>query len=134
MQTLTGDLNEVNYSSIRHGASEQRRQFRGLQNFIIRHLHNKVFKAWLANEIKRGAFRVELFETILNNFAFKPQGWEYIDPFKEMNANKVALDTGQKTLSQILREQGREFDSHMQELKKEAKVLKNSPLKAKNGG
>lgn len=131
--TLTGDLSQVNYSSIRHGASEQRRQFRGLQNFLIRHLHNKVFQAWLENEIKRGAFKVELFETIMHNFAFKPQGWEYIDPLKEMNANKVALDTGQKSLSQILREQGREFDSHMQELEKEAGVLKNSPLKAKNG-
>lgn len=132
--TLTGDLNEVNYSSIRHGASEQRRQFRGLQNFIIRHLHNKVFKAWVQNEIKRGALGVDEFEPIMAHFAFKAQGWEYIDPLKEMNANKVALETGQKSLGQILREQGREFDSHMAELERERGVLKNSPLKAKNGG
>ncbi|WP_120952182.1 phage portal protein [Helicobacter sp. L8] len=120
--TLTGDLNEVNYSSIRHGASEQRRQFRGLQNFLIRHLHNKIFKAWLDNEIKRGTIALEVRDLILSNFAFKPQGWEYIDPLKEMNANKVALESGQKSLSQILREQGKELDSHIAELKKEKEV------------
>ncbi|WP_104730936.1 phage portal protein [Helicobacter felis] len=121
--TLTGDLNEVNYSSIRHGASEQRRQFRGLQNFFIRHLHSRVFKAWLDNEIKRGALELGAREVILNNFAFKPQGWEYIDPLKEMNANRVALETGQKSLSQILREQGKELDTHIQELKKESEIF-----------
>ncbi|CCB80772.1 portal protein [Helicobacter bizzozeronii CIII-1] len=120
--TLTGDLNEVNYSSIRHGASEQRRQFRGLQNFLIRHLHNRIFKAWLDNEIKLGNIALEQRPAILSHFAFKPQGWEYIDPLKEMNANKVALETGQKSLSQILREQGKELDTHIAELKKEQEI------------
>ncbi|WP_104696402.1 phage portal protein [Helicobacter salomonis] len=120
--TLTGDLGEVNYSSIRHGASEQRRQFRGLQNFLIRHLHKPIFKAWLDNEIKRERISLDFYHTILHNFAFKPQGWEYIDPLKEMNANKVALESGQKSLSQILREQGKELDTHIQELKKEQEV------------
>ncbi|WP_104682307.1 phage portal protein [Helicobacter felis] len=121
--TLTGDLNEVNYSSIRHGASEQRRQFRGLQNFLIRHLHKRVFKAWVDNEIKRGTLHIDQRDTILGNFAFKPQGWEYIDPLKEMNANKVALETGQKSLSQILREQGKELDTHIAELQKESVIF-----------
>ena len=120
--TLTGDLNEVNYSSIRHGSSEQRRQFRGLQNFIIRNLHNKVFEAWLKNEIKRGNIAFKEYRTILDNYAFKPQGWEYIDPYKETNANRIALESGQKTLSEILREKGKELDSHIQELQKENEV------------
>ncbi|TLD80168.1 phage portal protein [Helicobacter sp. MIT 05-5293] len=120
--TLTGDLNEVNYSSIRHGSSEQRRQFRGLQNFIIRNLHNKVFEAWVKNEIKRGNIAIKDYHTILEGYTFKPQGWEYIDPYKETNANKIALESGQKTLSEILREKGKELDSHIQELIKENEV------------
>lgn len=120
--TLTGDLNEVNYSSIRHGSSEQRRQFRGLQNFIIRNLHNKVFEAWVKNEIKRGNIELKDYHTIINGYTFKPQGWEYIDPYKETNANKIAIESGQKTLSEILREKGKELDSHIQELIKENEV------------
>ncbi|WP_104750813.1 phage portal protein [Helicobacter salomonis] len=120
--TLTGDLSEVNYSSIRHGASEQRRQFRGLQNFIIRHLHKKIFKAWVKNELMRENIPLDCHDKILNNFAFKPQGWEYVDPLKEMNANKVALESGQKSLSQILREQGKELDTHIAELQKEQTI------------
>lgn len=120
--TLTGDLNEVNYSSIRHGASEQRRQFRGLQNFIIRKLHNKIFEAWVLNEIKRGNINIKDYQSILEGYTFKPQGWEYIDPQKETNANKIALESGQKTLSEILREKGKELDTHIAELNKENEV------------
>lgn len=122
--TLTGDLNEVNYSSIRHGASEQRRQFRGLQNFIIRNLHNKIFERWLMCEIKRGTIAPQQYQTILQNYTFKPQGWEYIDPYKEINANKIALESGQKSLSEILREKGKELDSHIAEMKKEEEIYK----------
>lgn len=122
--TLTGDLNEVNYSSIRHGASEQRRQFRGLQNFLIRNLHNKIFQQWLVCEIKRGIIPTQEYNEIITNYTFKPQGWEYIDPYKEINANKIALESGQKSLSEILREKGKELDSHINELKKEAEIYK----------
>ena len=122
--TLTGDLNEVNYSSIRHGASEQRRQFRGLQNFIIRNLHNKIFERWLMCEIKRGTIAPQQYAQVLQNYTFKPQGWEYIDPYKEINANKIALESGQKSLSEILREKGKELDSHIAEMKKEEEIYK----------
>lgn len=122
--TLTGDLNEVNYSSIRHGASEQRRQFRGLQNFIIRNLHNKIFERWLMCEIKRGIIAPRQYTQALQNYTFKPQGWEYIDPYKEINANKIALESGQKSLSEILREKGKELDSHIAEMKKEEEIYK----------
>ena len=122
--TLTGDLNEVNYSSIRHGASEQRRQFRGLQNFLIRNLHNKIFEKWLICEIKRGAILPQEYDVILTNYTFKPQGWEYIDPYKEINANKIALESGQKSLSEILREKGKELDSHISEMQKEEEIYK----------
>lgn len=122
--TLTGDLNEVNYSSIRHGASEQRREFRSLQTFIIRNFHNKIFERWLLNEIKRGNIKPNDYRIIIDNYTFKPQGWEYIDPYKETNANKIALESGQKTLSDILREKGKELDTHINELKKEEEFYK----------
>ncbi|WP_300745164.1 phage portal protein, partial [uncultured Helicobacter sp.] len=128
--TLTGDLREVNYSSIRHGASEQRRQFRGLQNFIIRNLHNKVFEMWVLNEIKRGNIYPKDHKSIIEGYTFKPQGWEYIDPQKEITANRIALESGQKTLSEILREKGKELDSHIAELQKENEIYEI--LKSRN--
>lgn len=120
--TLTGNLSDVNYSSIRHGGSEQRRQFRRMQNFIIRKLHNKIFKRWLLNELKLGFINTKEYYLALENYTFKPQGWEYIDPYKETNANALAIQTGQKTLSDILRSQGKELDTHIDELKKEKEL------------
>lgn len=121
--TLTGNLSEVNYSSIRHGGSEQRRQFKRLQNFLIKKLHNKIFQRWLGVEFKLGRITGRELQISLLNYSFKPQGWEYIDPYKETNANALAIQTGQKTLSEILRSQGKELDTHMEELKKEKELI-----------
>ena len=75
-------------------------------------------------EIKRGTIAPQQYQTILQNYTFKPQGWEYIDPYKEINANKIALESGQKSLSEILREKGKELDSHIAEMKKEEEIYK----------
>lgn len=122
--TLTGNLTDVNYSSIRHGGSEQRRQFRRLQNFLVRKMHNKIYERWLLNELKLCKLSTKEYQDALLYYSFKPQGWEYIDPYKETNANALAIHTGQKTLSEILRSTGKELDTHIEELKKEKELQK----------
>ncbi|WP_257842531.1 phage portal protein [Helicobacter sp. 11S02629-2] len=122
--TLTGDLNDVNYSSIRYGGSAERRGFMRLQNFLIRKLHKPIFKVFLKNLALDSKLPPSQIELALNNFTFKAQGWEYIDPYKETMANKIALESAQKSLSDILREKGKELDSHVEELKKESEIYK----------
>ena len=46
----------------------------------------------------------------------KPKKW--IDPIKEANANKVAVATGQKTLADLWREDGRDYMEVLDEMKK----------------
>ena len=43
-----------------------------------------------------------------------PKKW--IDPQKEANANRIALNTGQKTFKQIAAEQGRDWKEQIEEI------------------
>ncbi|MGP1484886.1 MAG: phage portal protein [Campylobacter sp.] len=120
--TYTGDLKDVNYSSIRHGTIGERRHFTRVQNFIKRKFHNKIFKHWLFCELLNLKISTHQYEQIINNFIFKSQGWEYIDPVKEVNANKIAVENGFKTITEVLREKGVEIDTFMDELEKEKQI------------
>lgn len=120
--TFTGDLSEVNYSSIRHGTMSERRQFRRIQNFFKRKFHAPIFESWLLDQLLSGKISPKDYKQALNNYTFKPQGWEYIDPTKEVNANKVAIDSGFKTISEVLREKGIEHDTFMADLDKDTQI------------
>ncbi|MGH1601701.1 phage portal protein [Campylobacter majalis] len=122
--TYTGDLSDVNYSSIRQGTIAERRNFKRIQNFIKRKFHNVIFKAWLECELLAGRIKPKDYILISENFNFKAQGWEYIDPVKEVNANKIAIQAGFKTISEVLREKGVEIDDFMDELEKEKELVK----------
>lgn len=121
--TYTGDLSDVNYSSIRQGTIAERRGFKRIQNFIKRKFHNVIFKAWLECELLAGQIKPKDYILISENFNFKAQGWEYIDPVKEVNANKIAIQAGFKTISEVLREKGVELDDFMDELEKEKEIV-----------
>nr|DAS13659.1 MAG TPA: portal protein [Caudoviricetes sp.] len=121
--TLTGDLREVNYSSIRQGTTSERRGFRRIQNFLRRKFHNAIFKEWLLIELLNNRISVRDYDLVLRHFSFKPQGWEYIDPSKEVVANAKAIEAGFKTRIEVLREKGIEYDTYIDELEKEKQIV-----------
>lgn len=114
--TLTGDLQKANYSSTREGKTNERRMFRRLQQKIIRKFHNRVFRRWLENALLRGEIKPYEFSKALNNFSFKTQGWEYIDPIKEASAQALQLKSGMLTFPEFLRTKGKEFSTHIEEM------------------
>lgn len=121
--TLTGDLREVNYSSIRQGTTSERRGFKRVQNFLRRKMHNAIFKEWLKIELLMNRISPKEYGEILDHFSFKPQGWEYIDPNKEVSANAKAIECGFKTRIEVLREKGIEYDTYLDELEKEKQIV-----------
>lgn len=57
-----------------------------------------------------------------------PRGLPWIDPLKEVLANKEAIAAGLDTRTRILREQNREFKDVVAELKAEAELLRDAGL------
>ena len=120
-QSLSGDLTDVNYSSIRAGTLEQRDMYRVLQKFVIRHFCKPVFMRWITNAITSGTLPFEIRDL---PFIAKPEwmvrGWEWVDPLKDTTASVTAVQQGLSTRTRELAKQGRDYEETLKELEREA--------------
>ena len=122
--TLCNDLEGVNYSSIRAGLLDERAFYKEIQGWFKEQFLNQVFSEWLKlmllnPNIKLPAEKFEKF----NNFTFIPRGWQWVDPYKDMQANKLAIEQGLRTRQQIIAEQGGDFLETMEALKYEQQII-----------
>lgn len=122
--TYTGDMSQVNFSSIRQGALINIRNYKRLQKKLARKIHSVIFTKWLEIEYLNEQISLKDYELIKANFSFKGQGYESIDPTKDAQANDIQLKNGTKTYSEILREKGKELDTHLSEMQKEQELIK----------
>jgi len=100
-EQLTGDLTQVNYSSIRAGLLEFRRRCEAIQHGVIVHqLCRPVWRAWMAQAVLEGRLELPGFVRDAARrrawLACKwiPQGWQWVDPQKEFNAMLTAIRAG----------------------------------------
>ena len=89
--SLTGDYSQVNYSSARVGLGEERDMWRELQDFVTDEFHREVFDAWLHSSWLSGGVDItpREFNAVCDTSMWRPRGWAYVDPQKEI---KAALD------------------------------------------
>jgi lambda family phage portal protein len=118
--SFSGDLEGVNFSSIRQGSLNERDGWRVIQNWEIGTLHQAVFPRFLAMGITTGAIRLPMtkFEKF-NKPKWQPRGWDWVDPQKEANANLVAFNGGMKSRTAILAARGISYEDFLDELKAE---------------
>ena len=109
---LSGDLSNVNYSSIRQGALEIRENYKMLQSVIIEKFLNPLFKRWLAAAMMKGMIMVNGVPLTMDKInmyrkpVWTPKRWAWIDPKSEATANQVAIKSGLKAPSQVIRDMG----------------------------
>ena len=97
-EMLTGDLTQVNYSSIRAGLLEFRRRCEALQHGVIVHqLCRPIWRAWMDQAVLEGKLSMPHYRARkreLQSAKWIPQGWKWVDPQKEFNAMKLAIRAG----------------------------------------
>ena len=120
---LANDLEGVNYSSLRQGALTERDLWMLLQAWWIDWVSRPLYKRWLEWAIRSGritrANGTPLpFERLpaLSNATFQGRRWPWVDPVKDMAANKAAIELCTKSVSEIIRESGRDPEEVWQEL------------------
>ena len=123
---LSSDLESVNFSSIRAGVMEERIVWQTLQNFMIEHFCKPVFKSWLRMAIASGRLplpmqKIEKFEEV----SWVPRGWSYVDPLKEINAHKVAVEMGVESLSEIASSKGKDLVEIFEQIKREKELAES---------
>jgi lambda family phage portal protein len=105
-EMLTGDLTQVNYSSIRAGLLEFRRRCEALQHGVIVHqLCRPIWRSWMDQAVLEGA--IDLAGYRKDRRAYQaakwiPQGWSWVDPQKEFNAMKLAIRAGLMSRSEAI--------------------------------
>lgn len=118
-EQLTGDLSQVNYSSIRAGLLEFRRLVDTMRwQLVVPVLLNRVqaefsLMAKLAGAIRRDAPAWE----------WTAPRWEWVDPLKEVEAAAAEVRLGLSSLSEKLRERGMDPDRVFEEIAAERKKL-----------
>ncbi len=105
-EMLTGDLTQVNYSSIRAGLLEFRRRCEALQHGVIVHqLCRPVWRAWMDQAVLEGTLVLPGYRKAKRQYQsakWIPQGWKWVDPQKEYNAMKLAIRAGLMSRSEAI--------------------------------
>lgn len=114
---LTGDLTAVNYSSIRTGMLGERDNWRSIQKWLSVQFHRRVYRAWAPMAQLTGALSVDArLATDLNRVTWKPRGWAWIDPLKDIQARVLGMQHGLDSRTEALDEEGGDLEETFQNL------------------
>ena len=111
--SLTKDVESVNYSSLRSALIDERSFYEDTQNFLInawKEVEFELFiKACALNGTIPGVSMSELNESLrLHNFICHKMEW--VDPVKDVAATSKMLELGLKNPLQVITEQGQDAD------------------------
>jgi lambda family phage portal protein len=105
-EQLTGDLSDVNYSSIRAGLVEFRRHMEAFQHQVVVHRFCRpVWRMWLDQAALAGV--IDINDYLANKVDYQsvrwvPQGWQWVDPEKEVRAYRDAVRNGFTTRTNVV--------------------------------
>lgn len=129
--SLSRDYSQGTYSSERQAMLEDRDHWKSLQLWWIRNFRHPLHKAWLRQAVlARAVQSIRIDEYALNTakfeaVRFKPRGWSWIDPTKEVTAYKEAIRGGLTSLSSVIAAtaDGRDIEDVIEEIKRDHELL-----------
>ncbi len=135
-EAVSRDMSQVNYSSARQGLLEDQKTYRPLQKYLIEHLLDAVFPEWMDWAILTGQLNIPNYFRDREKYqkhVWIASGWDWVDPVKEANANKTALETYQKTLQEICAEKGKDWRDVIRQRSAEQSMLQSLNLTGSGG-
>jgi capsid protein len=117
----TGDMTKVNFSSARIRDMDFRREVEQHQWMVLVPRLLRPLCKWFADGL-------ELADGVPADYAFdfSMPGWNYVDPKKDMDAERQALESGSETLSEVLRRKGRDPATHFAEMAADVAALEST--------
>lgn len=122
-EAVSRDMSSSTYSSARQNAIED--EFTYAEEIeLLQAFMSEVYEAFVVSGVLSGLFDIPDFwrrkEDYLNHTWVKaPKRW--IEPVKEATANKIALQTGQKTFPELCAEYGRDWKEAIDEMAEAAR-------------
>jgi len=110
--SLSGDLADTSYSSVRQGALMERDAFRGMQKLVMDHFIMPAFAVWLRHVMEFGFIPLPAtrFEKFFSATTFRPRGWQWVDPKNEITAAVMAMHNGVMSPQDVSSQYGRDIE------------------------
>ena len=127
---LSNDLTDVNYSSIRQGALNIRYNWKLLQKWFVRRMHDRIYRHWLMKQLVRGTLRVRRRVLDLTDLekcldvTWTGRRWDWIDPKSEAVANTEQIKNLLISPSQVIRDLGRDPEEVWRQVAQDIESMK----------
>lgn len=119
-EATSRDMSETNYSSARQAGIEDDLTYAEEVELLKENFMDAVYESFIASALLSGALSQKEYKwedrekLTAHRWAASPKRW--IDPLKEANANRVALESGQKTFTQVAAENGKDWREQIDEM------------------
>lgn len=129
-ESLSRDYSQTTYSSGRLAILDDRDMWRALQLWWIRSFRQPLHKRWLQFAVFSGAIpsiRPEIYMPNVSKFEevkFKPRGWSWVDPVKEVNAYIQAEKAGYISAEDVIAQtaNGMDIEDVAEAMKRSAEI------------
>jgi len=107
-ESLSRDYSQSNYSSTRLALLDDRDVWKTLQQWFIRSFRCRLHEEWMQAAVLSQAIpEIDIAQFVLNTdkyaaAIFRPRGWSWIDPTKEVAAYKEAVKAGFTTVGAVI--------------------------------
>lgn len=108
-ESLSRDYSQSNYSSSRLSLLDDRDLWRVLQGWLVRGVLHNIYCEFLEAAVLCGELNFPDYSSNEEKYQavrFKPRGWGWIDPTKEVGAFQKAVRSGYMTVSDVIAQTG----------------------------
>jgi lambda family phage portal protein len=135
-ESLSRDYSQSNYSSSRLALLEDRDTWRAVQQWFVRSFREPLHRVWLQQATAARAVAGLPFAEYaaapakFEAVSFKPRGWQWVDPTKEVEAYKQAVMAGFTTVADVIAETGggRDLDEVLKQRRRELDEMEAADL------
>jgi lambda family phage portal protein len=134
-ESLSMDYSQSNYSSSKLALIDIRDAWRHLQTWFIRNFREPIHREWMQQAVLSRAVAISADQYYAdpekwNAARFKPRGWTWVDPTKEVQAYKDAVNAGFTTVSSVIAATGGGVDLQdvLDERAHELKLMEDADL------
>lgn len=131
-EQLSGDLEGVNYSSIRAGLLEFRRRCEAFQHQVmVFQFCRPVWRVWMEAAALAGVIDFADYQKNKRDYLaveWRPQAWPWVDPLKDIEAEILAIDNLLKSRSAAIKETGYDREQVDQEIAADMESEKRNGL------
>ena len=125
--SLANDLEGVSFSSIRSGTLEERDSWKVIQQWFMDAFLEPLYAEWLRNSLAFGLITLStatggsaLPLSKLEKFSghiFQPRRWEWVDPLRDIQADREAIEAGLKSPQDVAAGMGRNLEDVLTQIK-----------------